>query len=132
MYSSIQRLRLSKTDRILVMHAPECFSEYEQYFTAGIDREIRTRAYPSVFYFTDDLKQAGQEISQVLRALAYDGLFWFCFPRFPLSDSQSRITREDVAELLAPHDLQAVSQRTIDEHWTALRMRPKELVHHRR
>ncbi len=132
MYKSVQRLRLTKSDRILVLHAPKSFTEFEQYFTAGIDREIKGRAYPSVFYFTDNLEHAVLEIPRVLRAAAYDALFWFGFPKKQTHDAQPAITREQVQRLFEPHGLEPVAQRTIDEHWTALRMRPKELVKHRR
>ncbi|MCF7941136.1 MAG: hypothetical protein K9M84_05970 [Spirochaetia bacterium] len=132
MHTSIQRLRLTKSDRILVLHAPKSFSEYEQYFTAGIDRDIRGRAYPSVFLFVTTLETAGEEIDQVLRALAHDGLFWFCFPRPAFRKGNPLINRKAVTEFFAAYGLQPVAQRTINEEWTALRIRPNDKVTHRR
>ncbi len=132
MYKSIQRLKLSKSDRILVFHAPKTFSEFEQYFTTGIDREIKGRAYPSVFYFTKNLEIAETEISKILRATAFDALFWFCYPKQKKQSKELPITREDVRKFFASHRLEPVSQRTINENWTALRIRPQELVTHRR
>lgn len=128
MYKSIQRLRLTKSERVLVMHAPESFQEFEQYFTASIDREIKGRAYPCVFYFTRSMEQTGIEITAVLRALAYDGLFWFCYPRTVRAGG---ISRNDVKEFFKPHKMELVAQRHINEQWTASRIRPKELVNHK-
>ncbi len=131
MYKSIQRLRLTKSDRILVLHAPKSFAEFEQYFTAGIDREIKGRAYPSVFYFTAEITNRTEEISHLLRSIAHDALFWFCFPK--QGDSENlKLSKEDIREFFALFEMEPVAQRTIDEHWTALRIRPSDLVTHRR
>ncbi len=131
MYKSIQRLRLSKSDRILVLHAPRSFEEFEQYFSTVIDREIRGRAYPCAFYFARDLSVISEEVTQVLRATAFDALFWFCFPKKG-DKNHPRLTRESIGEFFSQHGLEPVAQRTIDEEWTALRIRPSELVSHRR
>jgi hypothetical protein len=123
MQSSVQRLGLTKSERVLVLHAPEAFEEIEQYITAKIDTQIRGRAYPCVFYFTSDLGEAEQEIPSVIRSLGHDALFWFCYPR--KSDS---ITRTNVQSLFNPHGYQIVAQRHIDQQWTASRLRSREYM----
>ncbi|MGM0432153.1 MAG: hypothetical protein ACQEQU_05510 [Spirochaetota bacterium] len=128
MYSSIQRLRLTKSERILVLNAPESFREYEQYFTATIDREIKGRAYPCVFFFAETLEQAEAKVPAVLRVLAYDGLFWFCLPKGTDAQGEPLASRKLVADFFSPHGMKPVVQRHIDKHWIAFRIRPKELV----
>lgn len=130
MYKSMQRLRLSKSDRILVLNAPKSFSEFEQYFTSDIDREIRGRAYRCVFLFCETRQQVDEILSEVLKATAYDALFWFCFPKN--KKEEESLDKNVVKDIFAPRDMEPVAQRTIDENWTALRIRPKELVRHRR
>lgn len=132
MYKSMQRLRLSKSDRILVLNAPKSFGEFEQYFTSDIDREIRGRAYRCVFLFCETRQQAEENLTEVLKATAYDALFWFCFPKARTQENEEGLDRAVVTELFAPRDMEPVTQRTINENWTALRIRPKELVRHRR
>lgn len=121
MQSSVQRLSLTKSERVLVLHAPEAFEDIEQYITAKIDTQIRGRAYPCVFYFASDLGEAEQEIPSVIRTLGHDALFWFCYPR-----TAGSITRSRVQSLFDPHGYQIVAQRHIDAEWTASRLRSKE------
>lgn len=62
----------------------------------------------------------------VLPKIAYDSNFWICFPKG--ASGKSNINKEILAKLVEEKGVKAVKQMAVNDSWSALRMRPAELV----
>ncbi|MGA3013368.1 MAG: hypothetical protein ABSD71_04970 [Bacteroidales bacterium] len=57
----------------------------------------------------------------------YDCLFWICYPKGS-GKIKSDLNRNAIWDLAGSIGMQCVTQISIDETWSALRCRPKEMV----
>ncbi len=64
---------------------------------------------------------------EVVRAVKPDGLLWISYPK-KTSGVKTDITRDVGWEVMSAYGLRPVAQIAIDNVWSALRFRPKELV----
>lgn len=63
----------------------------------------------------------------VLPKVAYDSNFWICFPKGS-SGIKSNINKDLLYKMVEEKGVKAVKQMAVNETWSALRMRPAELV----
>jgi len=66
-------------------------------------------------------------IGPVLEAVEFDALLWICYPK-GTSGVKTDVNRDILWKHLAGRGIRPVTMLAIDETWSAMRMRPVELV----
>lgn len=64
----------------------------------------------------------------IVATLTDDPVLWFAYPKLSSKNINSGITRDDGWERLTALGYKPVRQIAIDDDWSALRFRPKDLV----
>ena len=124
----IKNLRLDVSKEVLVINAPVDFAEIIKHLPhdTGINNS-KLGKYDFVQLFAESQSELEKLVKQVEKAGKYDCLFWASYPKGGGS-IKSDIKRETVWKAFDLINLQAVSQISIDETWSALRARPTEKV----
>ena len=116
---------MDKASRKLVVNAPETFA------TVMTEMEADTAAQPQYlgqYDFVQVFATAQTDLKQLVAtyraAGQHDCLFWACYPK-GTGRIKSDIKRETVWLAFDAVGLEAVSQISLDDTWSALRARPK-------
>ena len=123
----IQRLQISKSKRALILNAPPAYLE----LLKGIpdfqfDLALKGK-YDFAQMFVKDQAELDQNIDKVMDALEYDAMFWVCYPK-GTSGIKTDINRDTIWKQLTAKGIRPVSNLAIDDTWSAMRMRPIEMV----
>jgi hypothetical protein len=123
-----KNLRLENAKKILVINAPKEYTEFIGNMTYDTDFQSENeKSYDFVQVFAKAQSELENLVVQVKDAGKYDCVFWACYPKGGGS-IKSDIKRDTVWKAFDLIGLEAVSQVAIDETWSALRARPKEMV----
>jgi hypothetical protein len=124
----VRKLRLNQEMKILIINAP---AEYLNILSA-LDFETDLSTKKAVFFdFVQVFSYAKQELEHQIKSVSmkgkYDCLFWVCYPKGS-GKIQSDIKRNVVWEVLGTYGLRCVTQVSLNETWSALRVRPLEKI----
>jgi len=124
----IKKIRLDKASKILIINAPKEYLDIlkEIEFDTKLTKKHEGK-YDFVQVFATSQDELEKLVVQVGKAGINDCLFWASYPK-GTGKIKSDIKRDTVWIAFDLIGLQAVSQIAIDETWSALRARPKELV----
>ena len=111
-----------KTGRAAVLHAPEGYR-------LGIEEEgAPNGTYEFVMIFVNNAKEAEECLTSTIPLLKEEALFWIAFPKTG-SKVKSDINRDILAAIVQNNtSYRPVSNIAIDDKWSALRFRHKDLV----
>jgi hypothetical protein len=122
-----KRLQLPKAKRALIMNAPpEFFSQLHELPEFHFDQSPAGK-YDYAQIFVRDLVELERLIGPVLEAVEYDALLWICYPK-GTSGVKTDVNRDILWKHLAGRGIRPVTMLAIDDVWSAMRMRPVELV----
>lgn len=123
-----KKLQMHKASAMLVMNAPKSLAELFTGFTpeTAID-EARRAVYDYVMLFVTRQEELQAWLPQLKGLGKPDCLFWVCYPKKSGSVA-SDLHRDIVWEIMLTIDLRAVSLFAIDDTWSAMRLRPADLV----
>ena len=111
-----------KTGRAALLHAPEGF-------TLGIEEEGKPEGkYDFLMLFVSSAKEVDERLPSAVAMLNGDAVFWIVYPK-QSGSFKPDINRDSLFRLVeAKSGYRAVSNVAVDEKWSALRFRPKDLV----
>ena len=127
----LKKLRLSAGQKALVLNAPPGYLQSLGELPAGVTLSTQAEGmFDFVQLFIKDRAELESFGPQAIRAVAYDGLLWVCYPK-QTGKIKSDLNRDSLWKLMEPTGLSPVMQIAIDETWSALRFRPTEKVGNR-
>lgn len=114
--------------RLLFLNAPIGYVESLSDLPA--DAQVSTTPqgqFDFVQLFVPDSTAFAELGPQALGAVTYDGLLWVCYPKGG-SKVKTDLNRDVLWRLAESRGLRPVAQVSIDEVWSAIRLRPPEKV----
>jgi hypothetical protein len=123
----LKRLQLPKASHALIMNAPPEYLTLFKELPAFHFDSAPAGKYDYAQLFARDLAELDRLIDATLPAIEYDALLWVCYPK-GTSGIKTDINRDIIWKHLASRGIRPVTQLAIDEVWSAMRMRPVELV----
>jgi hypothetical protein len=123
----LKKLRASFDVQSLIVNAPIEFLRMIE----GLPFETQSTGKKNHFDYMQIFATSKAELLQLLNehltAGKYDCLFWLCYPKGG-GKITSDLNRNIVWETAAVKNIRPVTNVSIDETWSALRMRPVEAV----
>ena len=80
-----------------------------------------------VLLFVKNQNELAKLVQTAIRTVEYDGLLWIAYPK-KSAKTESDLSRDILWDLMDDTGLQPVHMISIDQIWSAMRFRPKELV----
>ena len=119
----LNKLKLNKHNTIAVINAPEEFLEVLDDFSGTVDREIKNDySYIQVFIYSQkEIIDLGQQLTS---AISGDGYLWICYPKGTSKKfKKCDCSRDTLREVLIPYGFEGVSMISLDDNWSAMRVR---------
>lgn len=124
----VKKLRIPAEQRLLVINAPEGYRASLEELPQSVEwSDEADGQYPFVQLFVKDSREFHELSAAAIAAVAYDGLFWICYPK-KSAKLASDLSRDVVWKLMQGSGLRPVTQISIDTTWSAMRFRPEEKV----
>ena len=125
------KLRLSGARRALLLGAPVGYLSALGSLPAGLRLEVAVQGeYDFVQAFVTKLSELERELPIILAAATTNALLWLCYPKAGHGITTD-LNRDIIRESVEGHTTwRCVTQVAIDATWSALRLRPRELVGH--
>jgi hypothetical protein len=120
-----KKLLLHKAKRILILNQPVGYIERLQGELTD-NPELFTEPTGDVdlvHLFVKDSEKLKQWLGVTLRSVQYDGLIWVSYPK-KSSKMKSDLNRDILVSLLHEVGHEGVSLISIDDTWSAMRVRP--------
>jgi len=124
----IKNLRLNNSQKILIVNGPEEFKAMLKGITYDTEHSEQNEGnYDFVQVFASKQVELEELLKETQHKGKYDCLFWACYPK-KSGGIKSDIKRETVWGAVEPIGLSTVTAVSIDGTWSALRVRPVEVV----
>ena len=124
----IKKLRIQAGQRLLILNAPPGYIDWLGDLPEGARvSEVPEGKYQFVHLFVTNSEDLGRLRQAAMDAVEYDGLLWISYPKRS-SKVATDLTRDVLWELMGDTGLRPVTQVSVDEVWSALRLRPAEMV----
>jgi hypothetical protein len=123
----LKKLRTTFSEKTLIVNAPD---EYLQ-MIAGLQFETASNAKKNHFDYIQLFATSKVELLELLNehldSGKFDCLFWICYPKGG-GNIKSDLNRNVVWKIAEVKNIRPVTNVAIDETWSALRMRPVDVV----
>lgn len=125
-----KKLRLHTANTALVMNSPV---EYFALLDGEVPEEVNyvlqagAKDVDFVHLFVKNQAELEAHLQPALDAFKYDGLLWISYPKGS-SKVDTDLDRDILWEQLKAYDIRPVMMISIDATWSAMRMRPVEVV----
>ena len=124
----VKKLRMQPGQRVLILNAPPDYRETLGGLPEGIElAETAEGKFEFVQLFVRDSAQLDELLPTAVGAAEYDGLLWISYPKRS-SKVESDLTRDVLWKLVEMMGQRPVSQVSVDDIWSAMRLRPPEKV----
>ncbi|MFP4362990.1 MAG: hypothetical protein ACLFR1_03905 [Spirochaetia bacterium] len=123
----VKKMQIKDHGRYLVLGLPEELAGLTDALPGTVKTEPNGES-DCIIVFAKDPDTAKQRVDDSIPTLKQDGLFWFCYPKKSSRKYSCEINRDNTHEYFDPHGFKAVRQISLNEDWSALRFRDKELV----
>jgi hypothetical protein len=125
------KLHLSSARFALLLDAPEGYLSMLGLLPVGLNLETTAHGeYDFVQTFVTKRSDLERELPIILAAATTSALVWLCYPKAGHGITTD-LNRDIVREAVEGHtDWRCVTQIALDATWSALRLRPLELVGH--
>ncbi len=126
-----RKLNFKGQSPILVLGTPDSFATEIAQMKGETEvhgRPAKGKTYAFVLAFGPmraDLEKAGREVVPLLEG---DAVCWFAYPKGTSKRFRSDVNRDSLWELMKPLGIDPVRQIAIDDDWSALRFRRRELT----
>lgn len=122
------RLQLKPGQRLRLLNPPQGYADWR---TAQLpDTTVATGGSGSadpVLVFVSSLAEAERLALKAIGAVKVDGLLWMTYPQ-GASKIKTDVNRDRLWEAIKPMGWLAIRQIASDDIWSAMRLRPAELV----
>ena len=83
--------------------------------------------YDFAIAFVTSMQQAEDRLPTIVNTVIYDGLLWMCYPK-KTSKLKSDVSRDILWKAVQTKGFDGVAMISINDTWSAMRIRPIELV----
>ena len=110
----------------VILNAPE---HHEKAFTKeGFEVSLsETEKNKNILLFLNNETEFQLHFNKTVKNAAYDTGFWLCYPK-GTSKVKTDINRDILWKLVENFNMRPVSMISLDNTWSAMRIRPSELV----
>lgn len=124
-----KKLRVTPETRLLALNAPDAYAAQLEQVGAAVSRAPVDEGdtYDAVHIFVRDSADAQAAMTSALAALRPGGVFWVMWPK-KTSGMATDLNRDSLAALALGQGWSPVSNVSIDDTWSALRLRPEAEV----
>ena len=122
-----KKLKLTDERTALIINAPSDFAASLQGLPHDSQFGKTTQHYDYVQFFVKSISEFENLIPQVITAGKYDCLIWACYPKGS-GKVKFDINRDRIHDASPQFGVDTVTQISIDETWSAMRLRPLEAV----
>ena len=122
----LHKLQVKAGAKLWLINVPRALAEE---LSAGAEVEIvhEKDAYDGVLAFFESPAEVPALVPRILKEMPPDGLLWVAY-RKGAAAKAAGLNRDTGWDALGEAGWRPVRQVTIDEEWSALRFRPKDLV----
>lgn len=113
-----------KTEGVIVNAPEDIMDDFKK---VGFVNELKGKKWETAFLFILDQAEYNEYFESVLKSIAYDAHFWLCYPK-GTSKIKTDINRDILWKILEARNLSPVFMVSMDNTWSAMRIRPAELV----
>lgn len=122
----LKKLRYKEEFKACVINAPEYLSKFFQ--EAGLSTNHVSKESEFTLLFIEGKADFDKLFEDTLKKLAYDSVFWICYPKGSSKKYKSDINRDSLWAATNGSGYRPVSAVAIDADWSALRYRPEAEV----
>ncbi len=123
-----KKLRLTPETRLLALNAPDSYRSLLGQRVGAVATQAQAGArYDAAHVFVREKAQAQVTLPTAIDALRPDGVLWVMWPK-QSSGVKTDLNRDSLAALAMTFGWGPVSNVSIDETWSALRLRPETSV----
>ncbi|HSW97239.1 MAG TPA: hypothetical protein VLF89_05425 [Candidatus Saccharimonadales bacterium] len=115
----LEKMFAKPTYKMAIIHTPEELKS-ELWTDSKIDDKL-TDAYNFILLFNIKQHELEQELPQLKKSLAENGLLWIAYPKGKML--QTDLNRDILRELLQQYNLESVSLVSLNDTWSAMRFK---------
>ncbi len=123
-----KKLRVPENGDLLIINAPD---NYSMLIRSSVKNQIiiqpEGKLYGFIHLFATQRKELEEQIKELLLNLQPDGIFWISYPK-KSSKINTNISRNDSWDILKVFNYRPVTQISVDDTWSAIRIRPADKV----
>ena len=123
----LKKLQLKEQSPVLVLNAPTMFGDAIKGRAAEVYTGIKGK-YDFIIAFAKDLQEMKKFVKDVTAAIEKDGYLWICYPKGSSKKYKSDINRTKLLEVFGPFNFEGVTQISIDDDWSTVRVRPVDEI----
>ena len=124
----LKKLKIDKFDKVVVLNAPEAFTELLKNFKGSVNKKIIGQySYIQVFITSQsEFVQLGESLTN---AIDGDGYLWVCYPK-GTSKNYKKVdcNRDTIREAIISYGFEGVFMISLDDDWSAMRFRNSKYV----
>ncbi len=124
----LKKLLLKPGQKALILNAPQGYTVKLGEMPPGVElTEWPSTQADWVLLFVKDMKELEALAPKAVKAAKTDGLIWICYPKGG-TKAKTDINRDTLWAAMGKHGLAGVSLVSLDEVWSAMRLRPADKV----
>lgn len=123
----LKKLKLTSQSPILILNAPEEYKEVIRDIEGEVHTDIKGK-YKFIQVFAKSIAEAKEYIGACIEALDGDGYLWICYPKGTSKKYKSDLNRDTTFEVTAEYNFQGVTLVSIDNDWSAFRIRHNDNI----
>ena len=126
----LKKLNFKAQEKILVLNAPDEFSQGLQQFRdfTSVDETVNTETYGFALIFVKSETDIEVSLQFVKSNLFADGVLWYAYPKKSSKKYRSELHRDQGWKRLGELGFEPVRQVAIDADWSAVRFRPVQSI----
>lgn len=121
----LKKLRFKTEHKNTLVNAPE--NMVEEFTKGGLSPTVDSEGYEFTLLFVTNKEEMNKWFPKVIKRIVPDSVFWLAYPK-GRSKIKTDINRDKLWELMKPLGYRSVSMVSIDETWSAMRVRLADRV----
>ena len=124
----LKKLKLTTQSPVLILNAPEEYKDVMNEIEGEVHTEIKGK-YDFIQLFARNIAETKEHIGACIEALNGDGYLWVCYPKGTSKKyKKSDLNRDTTHEVTNPYNFQGVTLISIDQNWSAFRIRHNDNI----
>ncbi|MBP1919653.1 hypothetical protein [Youngiibacter multivorans] len=127
-----RKLRLTTQKELLIVNPPDGLKKEADSLLAEsgliIDFEKKSEKYPFIMLFVLSLNEVLKNAEEISGTIEEDGVLWICYPKKSSRKYKTELSRDNVLQPFGAYGFEGVTQVSIDEDWSALRIRQADKI----
>lgn len=127
-----KKLRVTNQRELLLVNPPEVFRKMADTFSAEsgivIDLEKGLDKYMFIMLFVLSLAEVSEQAEVISGSIEDDGVLWICYPKKSSKKYKTELSRDNVLQPFGAFGFEGVTQVSIDDDWSALRIRQADKI----